>query len=155
MPNHQHPDFNPLLEILLRFAKRSLAEKNAFLPFAAVLSSDSELSYVRGDTGDRPAGAPVLLEVLEGALRAMIKKDGLKAAGICIDIRFATSPQEPRTDAIQVFLEHREGNVVNILLPYRKIAPGQITYGKLMAVRGEPKIFLIPGVNRGQFRTWC
>jgi hypothetical protein len=141
LPNHQHPDFNPLLEILLRFAQKFLAEKNAFLPFAAVMSAENEVSYV---AGDEPAGAPMLLQVLEGALRAMSKKDGLKAAGICVDIRFAASPEEPKTDAIQVFLEHREGNVVNILLPYKKIAPGQISYGKLIAVRGEPKIFLIP-----------
>jgi hypothetical protein len=144
LASHQHPDFNPLLEILLCFAKKFLAEKNAFLPFAAVMSSDGEVSYVAGDTGDEPAGAPMLLQVLEGALREMIKKDNLKAAGICVDIRFAASPEEPKTDAIQVFLEHREGNVVNLLLPYKKIAPGQISYGKLIAVRGEPKIFLIP-----------
>ena len=108
------------------------------------MSADGEVSYVAGDTGDEPAGAPMLLQVLEGALRAMIQKDGLKAAGICVNIRFASSLEEPKTDAIQVFLEHREGNVVNILLPYKKIAPGQITYGKLIAVRGEPRIFLIP-----------
>jgi hypothetical protein len=144
LASHQHADFHPLLEILLRFAKKFLAEKNVFLPFAAVMSADGEVSYVAGDTGDEPAGAPMLLQVLEGALRAMIKKDGLKAAGICVDIRFASSPQEPKTDAIQVFLEHREGHVVNILVPYKKLAPGQISYGKLLAVRGEPKIFLIP-----------
>jgi len=108
------------------------------------MAADGEVSYVAGDTGEEPAGAPILLQALEDALRAMNRKDGLTAAGICVDIRFAASPEEPKTDAIQVFLEHREGNVVNLLLPYKRIAPGQISYGKLIAVRGEPKIFLIP-----------
>jgi len=142
MPSHQHEDFNPLLETLLRFAKKSLEEQAAFLPFAAMMLADGEISHVAGHTGDERPGAAKVLQLLEGTLRGMAKKRGMRAAGICVDIRFASSSGEPKTDAIQVFLEHREGNVVNVLLPYRKMEPGQVSYGKLMAVRAEPKLFV-------------
>ena len=142
MPSHQHEDFNPLLDTLLRFAKKSLAEQNAFLPFAAMMSGDGEISHVAGRTEEERPGASKVLGLLEVTLRGMVKKHDLRAAGICVDIRFASSPEEPKTDAIQVFLEHREGNVVNVLLPYQKVAPGEIRYGKLIAVRGERKLFV-------------
>ena len=142
MPSHQHEDFNPLLDTLLRFAKQCLAEQNAFLPFAAMMAADGEVSHVGADTEEERPGASKVLRLLEGTLRGMVKKHGARAAGICVDIRFASSPEHPKTDAIQVFLEHREGNVVNVLLPYHKVAPGEIRYGKLMAVRGERKLFV-------------
>jgi hypothetical protein len=140
--SHQHDDFNPLLDTLIRFAKKCLEERGAFLPFAATMSADGEVSHVAGHSGEERPGAPKVLQFLEGTLRAMVRKNGLRAAGICVDIRFAASLDEPKTDAIQVFLEHREGNVVDLLLPYRRVAPGQVSYGKLMAVRAEPKLFV-------------
>ncbi len=142
MPSHQHEDFDPLLDTLIRFAKQCLEKQGAFLPFGVAMLADRTISHVAGHTGEERPGAPRVLQSLEGALRTMAAKDGLKAVGICVDIRFASSPDEPKADAIQVFLEHREGNVVNVLLPYRKITPGRVSYSKLMVVRAEPKIFI-------------
>ena len=142
MPSHQHEDFDPLLDTLIRFAKQCLEKQETFLPFGAATLANRTISHVAGHSGEERPGAPRVLQFLEGALRAMAAKDGLKAVGICVDIRFASSPDEPKTDAIQVFLEHREGNVVNVLLPYRKKSPGQVSYAKLIAIRAEPKIFI-------------
>ena len=142
MPSHQHEDFDPLLDTLIRFAKQCLEKQETFLPFGAAMLANRTISHVAGHSGEERPGAPRVLQFLEGALRAMAAKDGLKAVGICVDIRFASSPDEPKTDAIQVFLEHREGNVVNVLLPYRKKSPGQVSYAKLIAIRAEPKIFI-------------
>jgi hypothetical protein len=96
VPSHQHEDFNPLLDTLLRFAKKCLAERNAFLPFAAMMSADGEVSHVAGHMDDQRPGAPKVLQLLEGTLRGMAKKHGLRAAGICVDIRFASSPEQPK-----------------------------------------------------------
>ena len=142
MPSHQHEDFEPLLDTLIRFAKQCLEKQGAFLPFGVAMLADRTISHVSGHTGKERSGAPRVLQSLEGTLRATAAKDGLKAVGICVDIRFASSPDEPKTDAIQVFLEHREGNVVNVHLPYRKKSPGQVSYAKLIAMRAEPKIFI-------------
>ncbi len=142
MPSHQHEDFNPLLDTLISFAKQFLEKQGEFLPFGAVMLEDRTISHVSGHTGEERPGAPRVLQSLEGALRTMAAKDGLKAVGICVDIRFASSPDEPKSDAIQVFFEHRESNVVHVLLPYRKKSPGQVSYAKLIAIRAEPKIFI-------------
>jgi hypothetical protein len=141
VPSHQHADFNPLLDALLRFAKECLLKDGAFLPFAAEMSRDGEISHLAGYTGEERPGAPKVLASLEAALRAQAKQSEMRAAGIAVDIRFASRPNEPKSDAIQVFLEHREGNVVNVILPYWKMGPGDVRYGRLMAVRGEAKIF--------------
>ncbi len=142
MPSHQHEDFGPLLDTLIRFAKQCLEKQGAFLPFGVAMLADRTMSHVSGHTGEERPGAPRVLQSLEGALRTMAAKDGLKAVGICVDIRFASSPDEPKTDAIQVFLEHREGNVVNVLMPYRKKSRGQVSYARLIAIRAEPRIFI-------------
>jgi len=142
LPSHQHEDFDPLLDTLIRFAKQCLEKQETFLPFGAAMLANRTISHVAGHSGEERPGAPRVLQSLEGALRATAAKDGLRAVGICVDIRVASSADEPKTDAIQVFLEHCEGNVVNVLLPYRKKSPGQVSYAKLIAIRAEPKIFI-------------
>lgn len=144
MPSHQHADCDPLLEALIRLAKECLTKQGAFLPFAAEMSTAGVISRVAGHVGgDRP-GAPNVLRFLEEALRAQAKEGRMRAAGIAVDIRYSATPNEPKTDAIQIFLEHREGNVVNLLLRYWKMGPGDVRYGRLMAIRAEQKIFREP-----------
>ena len=141
MPSHQHADFDPLLDALLRLAKECLAKEGTFLPFAVETSAAGVISHVARHAGGNLPGAPKVLRFLEEELRTRAKEGGMRAAGIAVDIRYAATPNEPKTDAIQIFLEHREGNVVNLLLPYWKMGPGDVRYGRLMAIRAEAKIF--------------
>jgi hypothetical protein len=142
VPDHRHEDFQPLLDALILFAKQALENDGAFLPHAATMALDGEIALLGAHTEEEKPAAPVVLGLLETALRESARQKTCRAVGICVNIRFATSPDQPKTDAIQVFLEHREGHVVNVILPYEKAAVGKLLYGELIAVRGDPKIFI-------------
>ena len=64
-----------------------------------------------------------------------------RAVGICADALFAKSSGDPKKDAISVFLEHQEGNVVTVYRPYSKGWFGKVSYHNLVAVAAEPRIF--------------
>jgi hypothetical protein len=139
----KHEDFDLLLNSLLHRVKIIQEKLGEFLPIAAVISPEGKIVDVIGVPDKQPQpGAPKVLRFLEGALRGLARQNKCRAIGIAFDIRFSRSPDEPKSDAIQVFLEHRDGNVSNVILPYLKNASGQFTYGRLIAVRAEPKIFL-------------
>ena len=142
-PASKHEDFDPLLNSLLHRVKIIQEKLGEFLPIAAVISPEGKIVDVIGVPDKQPQpGAPKVLRFLEGALRGLASQDKCRAIGIAFDIRFSRAPDEPKSDAIQVFLEHRDGTVSNVILPYIKNATGQFAYGRPMAVRAEPKIFL-------------
>ena len=44
MPSHQHEDFDPLLDTLIRFAKQCLEKQETFLPFGAAMLANRTIS---------------------------------------------------------------------------------------------------------------
>ena len=46
-----------------------------------------------------------------------------------------------KTDAVGVWLEHVNGEAVDVALPYRKVSRGHYEYGDLFAARGGHGVF--------------
>jgi hypothetical protein len=46
-----------------------------------------------------------------------------------------------KTDAIQIMLEHSEGEALNAFMPYEKQEQSEISYAPLFATPGEPRVF--------------
>jgi hypothetical protein len=129
-------DLDRLLELTLPFAQQQLTQHGEFFPFAAAVDADGAPTLVSADpaaVGDRPASTEVLDHLLSG-LRD--RADDLRAVAVVADVRLESS------DAVRVELEHRDGQAVRVLLPYRKkrLRRG-VDYGQLAAVPGQPHIW--------------
>ena len=59
----------------------------------------------------------------------------LRAAAIVSDVKLGSGE-----DAIRVEIEHREGGVLAVVLPYKK-SGRNVTYGNLAALPGERRIW--------------
>jgi len=69
-------------------------------------------------------------------LRQRAATGAIRATGICADVRI--SHDEGFADAVDVRLEHYEGEPVRVLLPYRQEQSGEIGYGELALVEPDP-----------------
>jgi hypothetical protein len=122
-------DLDGLLNVTPPFAQRMLAKGEEFYPFAAVVTVGAETRLTASEPGqdDQPAIATVLSSLF-GALRQ--DRADLRAVAVCSDVRL------PDSDAVRVELEHRDGQTMAVLLPYRNKRLGRgIDYGQL---RGGP-----------------
>jgi hypothetical protein len=129
-------DLDALLELTLPFAQQQLAQHGEFFPFAAAVSADGSPRLLSADpaaVGDRPASMDVLNHLLGGLLE---QAGDLRAAALVADVRVADS------DAVRVELEHRDGQAIRVLLPYKKkrLRRG-VDYGELGAAPGQPHIW--------------
>ena len=62
----------------------------------------------------------------------------LRATGICADA-FITRPEtSTKTDAICLSFEHKRGYYFHIMLPYEKVKPGTVVFGKVLINKFEP-----------------
>ena len=128
-------DLDALLELTLPFAQQQLAEHGEFFPFAAAVGADGAPRLIAADPGlgERPASTDIL-DQLVGGLRE--KAGDIRAAALVADVRVGES------DAARVELEHRDGQAICVLLPYkrRRLRRG-VDYGELGAAPAQPRIW--------------
>ncbi len=130
-----------LLDAAVGFAQEMLAERGAFYPFGAVVTSDGDVAMSTADPGlgDFPDSVSVI-EALVEKLRRQATGGEIRAAAICCDLH-ASEDERGMTTAIGTTIEHRDADPVHVLLPYRLGADRAASYGELRAARVEARIF--------------
>jgi len=122
-----------MLNLALPFAQQMLARHGEFYPYAFSMNSEGEVRMEAAHTGSERPSSLDLLALLYRGLAAKGKE--LRAAAIASDVKLGSGE-----DAIRLEIEHREGAVLAVVLPYRK-EHGGIKYGDLAAFPGERRIW--------------
>jgi len=106
-------DLDGLLDTVMPLARKMLDKSGEFFPFGASVSARGESRLWSGDPGkgEHPASAEVISMLVDGLRQ---RRDDLRAAAICFDV------QLPDTDAVRVEFEHRDGQAIAVVLPYKK-----------------------------------
>jgi hypothetical protein len=138
-----HPDLNQLLNSLLPFAERMLAEHGEFFPFGRTMKPDGEIAAAGAYDGDEHPPSQSVIDLLTQAFRQEARNGELRAAGICHDVRTIPPGQSEKCDAICASMEHQSGEAVNVFVPYQKTGKGDIQYGQIFAT-GRTSQFFAP-----------
>lgn len=129
-------DLDSLLGVALEFAQQRLTAHGEFFPYAAAVRTGGEIEMIAADPGllgDRPPSQQVLEVCVAGVVA---QRDEIRAAAIVADVCADDG------DAIRIELEHAEGPVLTVLLPYaKKRLRKTIEYGALSASAGRAQIW--------------
>lgn len=128
-------DLDGLLNVTLPFAQQILAGRSEFYPFGATVTVSGETRLLACDPGqgEHPASAEVLSTLLEGLRQG---RADLRAVAICSNVRLADS------DAVRVELEHRDGQAMAILMPYKtKRLGGGVEYDDLRGGTSNKRVW--------------
>jgi hypothetical protein len=131
-------DLDSLIEPALSFAQQQLSQHNEFFPYAVVVRTDGQTEMVaaRPDASDDRPNSTDVIQACRTTLAE--QRDQLRAAAVVADTRLPGGG-----DAIRVELEHTEGPVLTIQLPYTKKRFGRgIDYGQLTAGIGTRHVWL-------------
>ena len=139
-----HPDLDQLMDALVPFAQEMLRKHGEFYPFAGSMSSAGAIACTGGHTGDEHPPSDEVINLLVDGLREQAKRGDLRAAAVCLDVRVVPPGQSEKTDAINVRLEHANGEAVDVFVPYRRGWLGKYKFGVLFAARGDRRIFGVP-----------
>ncbi len=132
-------ELDDLLAAVLPFAQQQLEKRGAFYPFAAVVGDQGSVEMIATRTA---AGGehPNVANVIEDSLRALRqRRDHIRAGAIAVDVKLT----DTKVDAIEVDLEHVEGQAIAVLLPYRRLSMRRgIEYQPLQAQAGPRRIWI-------------
>jgi len=118
-----------------------LKQHGEFYPFGALMRTDGTVTMDGATTGDEKPLWRELLDVLTQSYGKRANGDELRAAAVCADVRVPPPGSEAKMDAIQVGLEHANGEAVTVFLPYEKGWFGRIRYGNLFASTRKRQFF--------------
>lgn len=136
-----HPDLDEIANVLLDFARQMLAQHGEFFPFAASMQPDGQIAHIAADVGKERPRSQEVLDVLYGSLSAQAAQGEIRAAGVCVDVRTIPPSTSAKVDAICVHLEHADGAVLEVFLPYIPATSGAPEYGEIFATRATCQIF--------------
>jgi uncharacterized protein DUF2569 len=137
-----HPDLDQLLNSLLPFAERMLAEHGEFFPFGGTMKPDGEIVAVGASDGNEHPPSQNVIDVMTQALRRQARSGQLRAVGIVYDARTTPPGQTQKCDAVCASMEHKSGEAVNVVLPYEKASNGDVQYGQMFTTHRTPQIFV-------------
>ena len=136
-----HPDLDQLLNVALEFAKKMLKEHGEFYPFGASMGIDGNITMDGAATGREHPPSQELHDLLSESYTQRANTGVLRAAAICADVRVPPPSSDQKTDAIQVGLEHANGEAATVFLPYQKGWFGRVRYGHLFASARNRQFF--------------
>lgn len=116
LPGDPSDHMNALLKVLLPFARDSVGDHGGFFPFGASLALDGELEAAAAYEGnDEPTPDEVLVTIRE-SVRERAGRGELIASGVCSGV---TIEEGEFPLGIRVELEHRDGEPITCVVPYR------------------------------------
>jgi hypothetical protein len=106
-------DLDGLLNVTLPLAQQMLAKAGEFYPFGTAVTVNGETQMFAADPGqgEHPSSGEVRASLLDGMRH---EREKFRAIAVCFDVLL------PDSDAIRVELEHRDGQAIAVLLPYKK-----------------------------------
>jgi hypothetical protein len=134
-PQAQH-DLDQLLNAGLGFAQQQLASHGEFYPYATAIRVDGQTEMIAGQAhtaSEHPAAADIVASCVA---QLASRQHAIRAAAIIADVRLP----DHDGDAIEVSLEHAEGQALRVLLPYARQRKA-IDYGPIRASAGSRRIW--------------
>jgi hypothetical protein len=135
-------DCEKLMNAVLPFAQKMLAEHREFYPFGGYMKPTGEIAHVGVQDADTDyPKSKDLLNLLHQSHSAMARAGECRATVIVFDVRIDLPGTNQKSDAIQVCLEHADGYSAEVFFPYKIAEDGRVAHGAMFAQEGKHEIF--------------
>jgi hypothetical protein len=129
-----------LLNYLLPFAEERLTRDGEFYPYAAAVDIAGSIEPVGPGVESADPDVGDILIALHADLREQAAEGSIRASGIAADVTLTDPDSGETTDAVQIELDHAEGDAVDVYVPYEHEAEG-VKFGELVAAEGREPVF--------------
>ena len=137
-----NPDFEKLLSAVIPIAQQTLKDLGTFIPFGAFTVKGGEVQLAGGEGDPSRLEIEEIVQMYLDGYREAAAEGNFTATAVCIDVRIHIPGQLEKTDAIQIMLEHSEGEALSAFMPYEKHEQTEITYAPIFATPSEPRVFI-------------
>jgi hypothetical protein len=139
----RHPDLNALLNDLLSFAERMLAEHGEFYPFGgSIVAAGKHVSVGAKRSSDRPKSQE-LIDIMTNAFRSQASKEGFVLRAFASTFASFRRGRSTRQTRFSSPWSARTGDAVDVFVSYAQVPDGEFSYGEVFASERTPTMFLV------------
>ena len=136
-------DLNLLLDHAFSWGCDTLEADGFFHPYAITLESDGSLQRSGKLTDEEKAKDPEeLIKQIHATLASGCRQKLHKAVAVGVDVKVQRFKSEGFVKAIEVSIEHEDGNAFECFLPYQKNQDGSVQYGEVFSNPVDPSKYL-------------
>jgi len=131
-----------LIDKSFPFVEDLLKKYGEYYPFSFVLNTDNTVQGVgRHDGNDKPDSQEII-KGLKDVLKLETKKNKIKGIAIFYDVKTTNPKTNQKTDAVAVFVEHRDGQgAYTFYYPYKLTDKKELTFGDSFGNAATREIF--------------
>jgi hypothetical protein len=131
-----------LIDKSFPFAEDLIRKHGEYYPFSFVLYNDNTVGGVAGYNGDEYPESQAVINELKEILKLEIRKNKIKGIAIFYDVKTTDPNTNQKTDAIAVFVEHKDGQgAYNFYYPYKLTDKKELTFGDSFGNAATREIF--------------
>ena len=139
----QDQDLANIVDTLFSFAKRLHADGGDVLTTGAPMDTNGNIALSTcGDPQIHP-NTPEGRNMVVGALRMQAKSGSIRAAGLLLDVTLQP-PGKPQSDGIRIIAEHKDGQAIDLYVPYQKDTSGKFEYGEMFGQPWKNRLIFLP-----------
>jgi hypothetical protein len=129
-----------LMQALVPFAEDMLVKHGGFIPFGGVVDKTGSVVHVAAHDGGEQPPPLELIKRHRDIFRKGGKEGNFRATCLVCDVHMTRPDSGEETDAIHVFLDHRDGFSIEVVFPYR-LDGIELDVSEPFAQDGENNIF--------------
>lgn len=131
-----------LIDKSFPFVEDLLKKYGEYYPFSFVLNNDDTVQPVGRHDGDDKPDSEVVIKGLKELLKIETKKHKIKGIAIFYDVKTTDPETNQKTDAVAVFVEHRDGQqAYTFYYPYKLTDKKELTFRHSFGSSAAREIF--------------
>ncbi len=135
-------DIQTLINSTFPFVEDLLKKHGEFYPVASAIEPNDSITMVGTHDGNDKPLSQIVIDNLKTVLKQGASKGQYKTIAIFYDVKTVDPNTKEKTDAIAVFVEHKEGKTAYIFYyPYKLTANRELTISKSFGSGTDKEIF--------------
>jgi hypothetical protein len=131
-----------LIDQSFPFVEDLLKKYGEYYPFSFALNKDNTVVAVGRHDGDENPDSQVVIKGLKEILKLETKKNKINGIEIFYDIKTTDPKTNQKTDAVAVFVEHKDGQgAYTFYYPYKLTDKKELTFGDSFGGAATREIF--------------
>ena len=141
MPKNNNEEMEEVLGFLMSFTHKALEKNGTFFPVAAAMDANGKIVPVAVYEGKERPSAQEVIASLETIFKESAGASGYRVVAIAFDSRVVDPSDKKKKDAIQVNLEHKEGDAIQFTEVYHKPFLRKHVYGPVFWAKNEQRLY--------------
>lgn len=129
-----------LYRAVMPAVRHALEHHDEFRAFGAALGEDGQVMRIEPKPELHDGGPSGYVLAVHAAVQSVAAAQRIRAACVCTEVKLEADDVGDEPDGVRVHLEDTADEAIDIFVPYRRAAAGEVEYGEIVGQEAERRL---------------